>query len=90
MSDRRDQLRITLGELERLIDKAGRSGAPIEHWVEQLVFELRAAMPQAAEQPGSELAYRILSDPHGSWGAHAQIDAETIRAVKALIVADSR
>ena len=89
MKDRKDHLRVTLAELERLIAKAGRSGAPIEHWVEQLVVELRAAMPEEAEQPGAELAYRILSDPHGSLGAHAQIDAETIRTLKALIVAHS-
>lgn len=88
MNDRKDHLRITLAELERLIEKAGRSGAPIEHWVEQLVCELRAAMPQNAEQPGSELAGRILSDPDGSLGAHAAIDPETFRALKALIVAN--
>jgi len=88
VKDRKDHLRITLAELERLIEKAGRSGAPIEHWVEQLVSELRSAMPQDAEQPGAQLAYRILSDPDGSLGAHAPIDAETFRALKALIVAN--
>ena len=89
VKDRKDHLRVTLAELERLIDKAGQSGAPIERWVEQLVVELRAAMPEETPPPGAELAYRILSDPHGSLDAHAPIDAEAIRSLKALIVAGS-
>jgi hypothetical protein len=90
VSARKDHLRDTLAELERLIAKAGRSGATVETWVEQLVVELRAAMPEAARQPGEEVAYRILSDPDASIVAQAQIDPAVLQSLKQLIVSGIR
>ena len=80
-----DKLRAALREIERM----AADGTPLERWVEQLVVELRAALP---EQPGGEpdLAGLIAADPQASLVAQAQISPAVREALKGLIVASPR
>lgn len=81
-------MRVALREIERLMLEASESGASVEKWVEQFVAELRAAFPDQCESISPDVAYRILSDPRRSIGAHARIDPAMRRALKDLIGPD--
>lgn len=90
VDEEKDRLRVALHEMEQLIVDAGRSGVPVERWIQQFVVELRAAFPEEPESEDSRIACRILSDPDASLVAQARLDPDAIKALKDLIVAGSR
>ena len=81
VEDESQNLRVTLQEIERLMETAERSGAPVPEWFAQLAIELRAAAPAGGElQP--DLVDRILSDPRLSLGAQANLHPGALRILK--------
>ena len=81
MEDQGRNLRVTLQEIERLLEAAERKGSPIPDWFAQLAIELRAATPADGEiRP--DVANRILSDPRLSLGAQANLHPGALRILK--------
>ena len=81
VEDKSQNLRVTLQEIERLMETAERSGAAVPEWFAQLATELRAAAPAGGElQP--DLVDRILSDPRLSLGAQANLHPGALRILK--------
>jgi hypothetical protein len=84
MDDRQTRLRLTLGEIERLMAAADQIGAPIEPWIVELAGELRATLAGAEGGllDGAGMAGRMRSDPARSLGAQSPIAARAIQVLK--------
>jgi hypothetical protein len=82
MDQRKEKLRLTLEEIERLLAVAARTGAEVEPWVAQLAAELRAALPGPA-QDGAALAGRMRSNPKDSLDAQSHLDPRALTVLKA-------
>ena len=81
VEDHGRNLRVTLQEIERLLEAAERSGSTVPDWFAELARELRAATPDDGDiQP--DLAHRILSDPRLSLGAQANLHPGALRILK--------
>jgi hypothetical protein len=91
VEDEKDRLRRALQEIEELITEADREGGRVDHWLEELADELRAALP--AIHPGDHpsvspvhrsagVASSMRLDPARSIGAHGRVDPQVIKLLK--------
>jgi hypothetical protein len=81
VEDQDRNLRVTLEEIERLMEVAERNGSAVPDWFQQLAMELRAAT-EADGEVHPDVANRILSDPRLSLGAQANLRPGTLRILE--------
>lgn len=75
-------VRVALHEIERLLNRADASGAPVEDWLEEMAAELRTAMPELDPEAARRIARLMLSEPRRSIAAQGRVGNASLAALK--------